>query len=377
MAAHIIGRPKVNKRLRCREIQALRGNVSSLVYDALRTPGQPLSPAIRAFFEYHFHRDFSRVRVHTDECAAASAYVTNTVAYTVGNHIVFGEGQYAPWTPDGRTLLAHELTHVVQQGQTAPVLSGFFPVTTPGDAFEREADECARAIIARAAADPRQELSVMCETDGPVFQGWWIDQQASAGIHGQTHQLITRTVVNETAFAGWFHADCKDLLIRGSAQPDLEKADAERRLGRVGAAAMYHGWGANEGVYLTNIAAFVSAAANHLNAKSQEADRRRLSVELDFMCLDRSLRDMMGKALHATQDKAAHQTPCRVPQQCTSTEMDDPSVNTMGWRWAFENTRLVLREFHAKLSETSKRWVKNGPQRGGPTMLPHRDNRRP
>ncbi len=378
MAAHTIGRLKVGKRIRCRETHVLRGNVSSLVYDALHTPGQPLDPAIRTFFEYHFRRDFSRVRVHADACAAASADITNTAAYTVGNHIVFGEDQYAPWTPEGKTLLAHELTHVVQQGWTVPVPLEFSPITTPSDAFEREAGECARAIIARAAADTRQELRVICRTDGPVFQGWWIDEQAPPGVHGQTHQLITRTVLNETNFAGWFHADCKEFLIRGSAKPDLEKADAERRLGQIGAAAMYHGWGASEGVYRRNIAAFVMNAANQLNVKSQEADRHRLSADEERRFLDQGLGDMLGKALHATQDVAAHQTRCMVGLvQCKPEQMDDPSVNRAGWPIAFDRTRLVLRDFHARLNETSKRWVKNGPQPGGPTMLPPRDHRRP
>jgi hypothetical protein len=334
------------------------------VYDALHTPGQPLDPAIRTFFEYHFHRDFSRVRVHADECAAASAYVTNTVAYTVGNHIVFGEGQYAPCTPEGETLLAHELTHVIQQGQTAPVHLECFPITTPGDAFEREADECARAVIARAAADPCQELRVICKTDGPVFQGWYIDEQAfGRGVNGRTHQSITRTVVNEAQFARWFHAACKGFLIHGSAKPDLEKEAAERRLGgRIPAAAMYHGWGANEGVYKGNIAAFVRDAANHLNAKSQEADRRRLSAEEERGYLEWSLRDRLGEALHATQDVAAHQTRCMVGLvQCTSEQMDDPSVNRDGWPAAFDRTRWVLHDFHKLLNETSKLWVRNGP----------------
>jgi outer membrane protein OmpA-like peptidoglycan-associated protein len=65
--------------------------------------------------EPHFDHDFSRVRVHTDATGAASARSVNATAYTVGDHIVFGAGEYAPWTASGKRLLAHELTHVVQQ----------------------------------------------------------------------------------------------------------------------------------------------------------------------------------------------------------------------------------------------------------------------
>ncbi len=63
--------------------------------------------------------DFSGVRVHTDDRAAESARAVNAVAYTVGAHVVFDRAQYAPASRDGRRLLAHELTHVVQQGRAA------------------------------------------------------------------------------------------------------------------------------------------------------------------------------------------------------------------------------------------------------------------
>jgi len=82
---------------------------------ALRGGGQPLPETARAFFEPRFGHDFSRVRVHADVQAAESARALNAQAYTVGRDVVFGAGQYAPATADGRRLLAHELTHVVQQ----------------------------------------------------------------------------------------------------------------------------------------------------------------------------------------------------------------------------------------------------------------------
>lgn len=90
-------------------------NASSIVRETLRSPGQPLDPATRAFFEPRFGQDFSQVRVHTDAKAAESAWAVNALAYTAGRDIVFGTGRYAPATSEGRRLLAHELTHVVQQ----------------------------------------------------------------------------------------------------------------------------------------------------------------------------------------------------------------------------------------------------------------------
>ena len=70
---------------------------------------------MRAFFEPRFGQDLSHVRVHTDGAAQQSARDVNALAYTVGPHVVFGAGRYAPGTLDGQRLLAHELTHVVQQ----------------------------------------------------------------------------------------------------------------------------------------------------------------------------------------------------------------------------------------------------------------------
>ncbi|MCE9672850.1 DUF4157 domain-containing protein [Myxococcus stipitatus] len=86
-----------------------------IVHEALRSPGQPLDSATRAFMEPRFGYDFSQVRVHFGREAEQSARDVNAHAYTVGRDVVFGAGRFAPGTYDGRRLLAHELAHVVQQ----------------------------------------------------------------------------------------------------------------------------------------------------------------------------------------------------------------------------------------------------------------------
>ena len=97
------------------------GRVPEVASDAqaeingLRGGGQPLPKSVRAFFEPRFDYDFSQVRVHTDERAAKSAQSVNALAYTVGHDVVFGAGRYAPSSTDGKRLLAHELTHTIQQ----------------------------------------------------------------------------------------------------------------------------------------------------------------------------------------------------------------------------------------------------------------------
>jgi hypothetical protein len=100
---------------------------------ALRSPGRALGAEARAFFEPRLGRDLSHVRVHTDADAAASAQKVDALAYTVGPHIAFAPGRYAPATSAGRRLLAHELVHVTQSGG---------PGSGPGD----------RAVIQRACA---------------------------------------------------------------------------------------------------------------------------------------------------------------------------------------------------------------------------------
>lgn len=82
---------------------------------AITQGGRPLEPVTRGFFESRFGQNFEQVRVHTDTAAARSARTLNARAYTVGQHISFAEGEYRPETPAGGELLAHELTHVLQQ----------------------------------------------------------------------------------------------------------------------------------------------------------------------------------------------------------------------------------------------------------------------
>ena len=117
----------------------------------LRSPGLPLEEGLRSFMESRFGHDFSGVRVHADAQAAASARAVNALAYTVGPDLVFGAGRYAPSSADGRRLLAHELTHVVQQtgggARAAAPAGSAWTIGAPDDRFEREADRMAAAVV--------------------------------------------------------------------------------------------------------------------------------------------------------------------------------------------------------------------------------------
>lgn len=93
----------------------LDANATAQVAAVRRGAATPLPGPVREYFEPRFGRDFSSVRVHTDANAAESANTINARAYTLGQDVVFGSGQYKPHTETGKQLLAHELTHVVQQ----------------------------------------------------------------------------------------------------------------------------------------------------------------------------------------------------------------------------------------------------------------------
>lgn len=93
-----------------------------LVHETLASAGQPLDAGTRAFMASRLGHDFSRVRIHADSRAAASARAVDAQAYTVGEHIAFENGMYSPHTARGRHLLAHELVHTLQQGQAGDLV---------------------------------------------------------------------------------------------------------------------------------------------------------------------------------------------------------------------------------------------------------------
>jgi hypothetical protein len=110
------------EHLQTKSVQAnSSGAISAppIVNEVLHSDGQPLESTTHDFMRSRFGHDFGRVRVHTDARAAESASAVNALAYTVGRDIVFAAGRLAPHTSEGRKLLAHELTHVLQNDQSA------------------------------------------------------------------------------------------------------------------------------------------------------------------------------------------------------------------------------------------------------------------
>ena len=144
--------------------------VPPIVHDVLRSPSQPLDANTRAFMEPRFGHDFSQVRVHNDAQAAESARAVNALAYTVGQDVVFGAGKYQPETSRGNELLAHELTHVVQQASAAPTMQEELEIGARGSQAERDLDDMARHLIAATPAQSIRSESPVLRRQNVVLQ---------------------------------------------------------------------------------------------------------------------------------------------------------------------------------------------------------------
>ncbi|UOE43832.1 eCIS core domain-containing protein [Agromyces larvae] len=143
----------------------------SPVHDVIGSGGSSLEPDVRADMEQRIGADFGDVRVHTDAAAHESAKSVNAHAYTVGPHIVFQRDAYDPSSTAGRTTIAHELTHVVQQ-RSGPVegtsAGGGISVSDPGDRFERAAAENASRVMSEPA--PVQRAATDASGSAPAVQ---------------------------------------------------------------------------------------------------------------------------------------------------------------------------------------------------------------
>jgi hypothetical protein len=132
--------------------------------------GQPLDDSTRASMELRFGHDFSRVRVHADARAGESAEALNARAFAVGSHLVFGAGQYSPQSDAGRRLLAHELSHVVQQ--RAGTVQQAATISQRDDPSERQAERIADAVAAgrRAPELPAAQHGAVADAGAVAVQ---------------------------------------------------------------------------------------------------------------------------------------------------------------------------------------------------------------
>lgn len=159
----------------------------SPVHDVISSGGKPLEPEVKADMEGRLGHDFSDVRVHDDGAAHESAKAVNAHAYTVGSNVVFQRDKYDPSSTDGKVMLAHELTHVVQQrsgpvdGTSAP---GGIKVSDPSDRFEREAAANAEHVMSAPAPAPAAAAVQRHAGDGTVQREGGGEEEAEEEVQG-------------------------------------------------------------------------------------------------------------------------------------------------------------------------------------------------
>lgn len=134
--------------------------VPASVDRVLASPGIPLEVTLRHDMEQRFGHDFSQVRIHAGAVAEQSAQDVNAQAYTVGHNMVFASERFVPGMQTGRRLIAHELTHVVQQGGASAVL-------------QRQPAASANPAATDAAQPSREESN-----DASTCPGWFDDPQS-------------------------------------------------------------------------------------------------------------------------------------------------------------------------------------------------------
>jgi hypothetical protein len=170
----------------------------SPVHDVVNSGGgSPLAPDVQEEMQGRLGHDFSDVRVHNDSKAHESAQSVNAHAYTVGSNVVFQRDKYDPGSAAGKTMLAHELTHVVQQ-RSGPVdgssAGGGIKVSDPSDRFEREASANAEKAMAGPAPAATAQLSASSaavqrhEAEEETAQGSFVQREEAPEEEEETAQ---------------------------------------------------------------------------------------------------------------------------------------------------------------------------------------------
>jgi Domain of unknown function (DUF4157) len=209
--------------------------VPPIVHQVLRTHGEPLSPAIRAIMEPQFGHDFSQVRIHADDQSAESARAVAARAYTVGREIVFGENRYAPETETGRRLLAHELTHVIQQQSSR--IGVALRVAPDADAYEREANSLAGQIASQPAPpvgdglaprskSPEVSTELTSEVISPAPAGRLAIPASNASQPASIAPAIYQSILQRDADSDHYRQGYQDGLNGGDSDPGPRDGDA-------------------------------------------------------------------------------------------------------------------------------------------------------
>lgn len=189
--------------------------VPPIVHDVLNSPGQPLDRSTRAFMEPRFGHDFSGVRVHTGQRADESARAVDASAYTVGQNIVFTTPMFRPAEPGGRRLLAHELTHVVQQGNGGAGSEGELSIGAPNSSLEAEADRVAAGIMSNngtAVSQQKTSTPLLSRDQDAVGHIMSLGQVPRTGLQFQPTN-VTDTRIGVVSVMGGLLSEGADRLV--------------------------------------------------------------------------------------------------------------------------------------------------------------------
>lgn len=188
--------------------------VSDLVNEVVSGPGQRLDAETRTFMESRLGYDLSQVRLHLDSRAADSAVAVGALAYTVGSDVVFASGKYSPDTLEGRHLLAHELTHVVQQGSSpaagSSLLDQSLSISEPEDPSEKEAEEVSALV---SSSDVKSQASVGGSSAGSLTAG-----ELSVSDPSDTAEIAAEQMVNEVMAGSGAEVSAQSGMPRASLQ---------------------------------------------------------------------------------------------------------------------------------------------------------------
>lgn len=210
------------------------GRAPPSVHDVIRSAGRLLDEATQTEMESRLGFDFGGVRIHTDSAARESADHVDARAYTVGNHVVFGEGAYVPESAEGRRLIAHELVHVMQQADAG--YNSALEIGRPGDAYEAEADRIAGRSVHREAGVQRSGAQVSrfggkCLTEKISYWSTYTAMIASCGGAIVTSEtgvgLILLGAACVASIAGYI-ASIIALKNCSESDPDADRREIER-----------------------------------------------------------------------------------------------------------------------------------------------------
>jgi hypothetical protein len=203
-SAQITGMPESQQLVRPSKTGSAGPSIAPpIIPGILNSSGRPLDQVTRAYMEPRFGYDFSSVRVHSGLAAERSARAMNAHAYTVGNDIVFGSGQFAPETAAGRRLIAHELTHVVQQSRL-----GSFVQRDDDKSKSRSDDLSALAVLKlERAGETMWHLTIRGFTEAAAVRGFIWPSQRPFGVWIEPLVVVTEPAQVGTFEVGGVTAD--------------------------------------------------------------------------------------------------------------------------------------------------------------------------